>query len=377
MTDPALTAPQPAPAVPALLEARELTKHFHLHGSRRRHGGSRLARQAGRHPAVYAVEQVSLSLPADAITAVVGESGSGKSTLARMLARLIAPTTGQILLDGQPVPASGRGRQAYTRDVQMVLQDPFSSLNPVHDVHYHLARPLIVHGKAHRGRALDEAVADLLARVALTPPEAFMRKYPHELSGGQRQRVAIARALAARPRVLLADEPVSMLDVSIRLGILNLLADLRRAGHLAILYITHDIASARYLADSIMVMYAGQRVESGPAATVTDEPAHPYTRLLLSAAPDPDRAEPPVLADRGSPPSLVNPPGGCRFHPRCPHAMAVCAERVPRDFEVATGHVSACWLHATDLTGGQSRPLAGRAGHLVSSRITPDQGKEA
>ena len=377
MTEPALAPPQPPPAAPALLEARELTKHFQLHGTRRRRGRSGLARQAGRHPVVYAVEQVSLSLPADAITAVVGESGSGKSTLARMLARLITPTTGQILLDGQPVPTSSRGRRAYTRDVQMVLQDPFSSLNPVHDVHYHLSRPLIVHGTARRGRALDEAVADLLARVSLTPPELFMRKYPHELSGGQRQRVAIARALAARPRVLLADEPVSMLDVSIRLGILNLLADLRRAGHLAILYITHDIASARYLADSIMVMYAGQRVESGPAATVTDQPAHPYTRLLLSAAPDPDRAEPPVLADRGSPPSLVNPPGGCRFHPRCSHAMAVCAERVPPDFEVSTGHVSACWLQATDLTGGQSRPLAGHAGHLVSSRITPDQGKEA
>ena len=377
MTEPGTATPQPAPAVPPLLEARELTKHFHLHGTRRRRGRSGLARQAGRHPVVYAVEQVSLSLRADAITAVVGESGSGKSTLARMLARLITPTSGQILLDGQPVPASSQGRRAYTRDVQMVLQDPFSSLNPVHDVYYHLARPLIVHGTARGGRALDEAVADLLTRVALTPPEMFMRKYPHELSGGQRQRVAIARALAARPRVLLADEPVSMLDVSIRLGILNLLADLRRAGHLAILYITHDIASARYLADSIMVMYAGQRVESGPAATVTDEPAHPYTRLLLSAAPDPDRAEPPILADRGSPPSLVNPPGGCRFHPRCPHAMAVCAERVPPDFEVSTGHVSACWLHATDLTGGQSRPLAGRAGNLVSSPVAPDQGKEA
>jgi peptide/nickel transport system ATP-binding protein len=377
MTEPALAPPQPTPAVPALLEARELTKHFHLHGSRRRRSRSGPAGQAGRHNVVYAVEQVSLSLRADAITAVVGESGSGKSTLARMLARLITPTTGQILLDGRPVPTSSQGRRAYTRDVQMVLQDPFSSLNPVHDVHYHVARPLIVHGAARGGRALDEAVADLLARVALTPPEVCMRKYPHELSGGQRQRVAIARALAARPRVLLADEPVSMLDVSIRLGILNLLADLRRAGHLAILYITHDIASARYLADSIMVMYAGQRVESGPAATVTDEPAHPYTRLLLNAAPDPDRAEPPVLADRGSPPSLVNPPGGCRFHPRCPHAMAVCAERVPPDFEVATGHVSACWLHATELTGGQSRPLTGRAGNLVSSRRTPDQGKEA
>jgi len=377
MTETAPAPSQAAPAAPPLLEARELTKHFRLHGTRRRRGRSGLARQAGRHPVVYAVEQVSLSLPADAITAVVGESGSGKSTLARMLARLITPTRGQILLDGQPVPASSQGRRAYTRDVQMVLQDPFSSLNPVHDVYYHLARPLIVHGTARGGRALDEAVADLLTRVALTPPEMFMRKYPHELSGGQRQRVAIARALAARPRVLLADEPVSMLDVSIRLGILNLLADLRRAGHLAILYITHDIASARYLADSIMVMYAGQRVESGPAATVTDEPAHPYTRLLLNAAPDPDRAEPPVLADRGSPPSLVNPPGGCRFHPRCPHAMAVCAERVPPDFEVSTGHVSACWLHATDLTGGRSRPLAGRAGNLVSSSVAPDQGKEA
>ena len=376
MTEAAPAPSQAAPAAPALLEARELTKHFHLHGTRRRRGRSGLARQAGRHPVVYAVEQVSLSLPADAITAVVGESGSGKSTLARMLARLITPTTGQILLDGQPVPTSSHGRRAYTRDVQMVLQDPFSSLNPVHDVYYHLARPLIVHGTARGGRVLDEAVADLLTRVALTPPEMFMRKYPHELSGGQRQRVAIARALAARPRVLLADEPVSMLDVSIRLGILNLLADLRRAGHLAILYITHDIASARYLADSIMVMYAGQRVESGPAATVTDEPAHPYTRLLLNAAPDPDRAEPPVLADRGSPPSLVNPPGGCRFHPRCPHAMAVCAERVPPDFEVSTGHVSACWLHATGLTAAESRPLAGRAGDLVSSRAVPDQGKE-
>jgi peptide/nickel transport system ATP-binding protein len=216
-----------------------------------------------------------------------------------------------------------------------------------------------------------------LARVSLTPPAGFTAKYPHELSGGQRQRVAIARALAVRPRVLLADEPISMLDVSIRLGILNLLSDLRRDNHLAILYITHDIASARYLADSIMVMYAGQQVESGPAATVTDEPAHPYTSLLLNAAPDPGRAGPPVLADRGSPPSLVNPPGGCRFHPRCPHAMAVCAEQVPPAFEISTGHVSACWLHATDLTGGQSRSLARRAGNLVSSPAAPDQGKEA
>ena len=167
-----------------------------------------------------------------------------------------------------------------------------------------------------------------------------------------------------------------MLDVSIRLGILNLLADLRSQNHLAILYITHDIASARYLADTIMVMYAGQRVEYGPAARLTDEPAHPYTSLLLNAAPDPDRTGPPVLAARGTPPGLVSPPRGCRFHPRCPHAMTVCADRVPPETEVSAGHASACWLHSTGLTAAESRPLSGRAGDLVSSRAAPDQGKE-
>src|SRR5260370_5557157 len=185
-----------------------------------------------------------------------------------------------------------------------------------------------------------------------------MRKCPHELSGGQRQRVAIARALGVRPQVLLADEPVSMLDVSIRLGILNLLGDLRERERLAILYITHDIASARYLADTIMVMYAGRVVESGPARAITDQPAHPYTQLLLSAAPDPDRAEPPTLGGRGAPPSLVAPPPGCRFHPRCPHAMAICADPAPPGFDVGAGHQSACGLHASDLAAPQARPPA-------------------
>jgi peptide/nickel transport system ATP-binding protein len=171
--------------------------------------------------------------------------------------------------------------------------------------------------------------------------------------------VAIARALAVRPRVLLADEPVSMLDVSIRLGVLNLLADLREREGLTILYVTHDIASARYLADVIAVMYAGQIIESGPAARITDAPAHPYTQLLLSAAPDPDRTQPPSLKVRGAPPNLIRPPSGCRFHPRCPHAMKVCAEEGPPAAEIAPGHSSACWLHARDLTSAQSRPLPG------------------
>jgi len=225
-----------------------------------------------------------------------------------------------------------------------VLQDPFASLNPIHGVRYILGRPLKIHGTAPDTER-DDAVKDLLRRVALTPAEQFIEKLPHELSGGQRQRVAIARALAVRPRVLLADEPVSMLDVSIRLGVLNLLADLRDRERLAILYVTHDIASARYLADTIAVMYAGRVVEAGPSVQLTDHPQHPYTQLLLSAAPDPDRAESPSLAGAGSPPSLVNPPSGCRFHPRCPFAMARCAEQTPPAFEVGPGQTSACWLH--------------------------------
>jgi peptide/nickel transport system ATP-binding protein len=361
-----------APAGPAaLLEARGLTKHFPVHrrvpdtndikgmpGMRATLSTRRIARGTRNGGAVvHAVEDVSIALPPARVTAVVGESGSGKSTLARMLARIVTPTHGEILLGGSPVAASNRGRRAYARQVQLVLQDPFSSLNPVHDVRYHVARPLQVHSLASGG-GLDQAIQGLLERVALTPADQFMRKYPHELSGGQRQRVAIARALAVQPQVLLADEPVSMLDVSIRLGVLNLLSGLREQEGLAILYITHDIASARYLADDIVVMYAGQAVESGPAGTVTDEPAHPYTQLLLSAAPDPDRAGPPSLAVRGSPPSLVSPPSGCRFHPRCPHAMAVCATDVPSARQIGPGHLSTCWLHAPGLDAGQSRPIA-------------------
>jgi peptide/nickel transport system ATP-binding protein len=350
MTELGAPAQQPQ-AGPVVLEARGLTKHFAVRRSARSGARTRFGRgTAGQQrsaPVVHAVEDVSLALPESSITAIVGESGSGKSTLARLLARLIKPTSGQLLVDGRPVPA-GRARRKFTREVQLVLQDPFSSLNPVHDVRYHLARPLQVHGLVPAGASLDETIMSLLERVALTPAAQIIRKYPHELSGGQRQRVAIARALAVQPRVLLADEPVSMLDVSIRLGLLNLLGGLRDTDGLTILYITHDIASARYLADVIAVMYAGQLVESGPAGSVTDEPAHPYTQLLLSAAPDPGRAGRPDLRGSGSVPSLLAPPSGCRFHPRCPHAMKVCAESAPPATEVAPGHLSACWLHAPE-----------------------------
>ena len=343
----ALDLPRTPVAAPPVLEARSLRKDFWVKQGRRM-----LARRVPLH----AVDGVSLQLVAGMVTAVVGESGSGKTTVARMLAKILPLDGGELLLDGEPAP---RGRpRTYTRQVQMVFQDPFASLNPVHRIRHHLVRPLRIH---HLGGAdLEAAVADLLRRVALEPPRHFIDKYPHELSGGQRQRVAIARALAVQPRVLLADEPVSMLDVSIRLGILNLLADLRDREHLAILYVTHDIASARYLAETIMVMYAGQVVEVAPSVRLTDNPAHPYTQLLLSAAPDPDRAQPPSLAGSGAPPNLAALPTGCRFHPRCPHAMPICSRRVPPSVAVASGHTAACWLHVDPA----QRTAAGEDGEL-------------
>ncbi len=373
------TAEAPVTTAP-LLEARGLTKHFAVHGSvgsAGRRGPSRRGPvRRGPVPVVHAVDDVSLALPPAHVTAVVGESGSGKSTLARLLARLVAPTSGELLLNGSVIPARRHRSLEYAKTVQMVLQDPFASLNPVHDVRYHLSRPFKVHGLAKSGSDLDDKITAVLERVALTPAEAFLRKFPHELSGGQRQRVAIARALAVQPKVILADEPVSMLDVSIRLGVLNLLSELREREQLAILYITHDIASARYLAEAIIVMYAGQVVESGPALQVTDEPAHPYTQLLLSAAPDPDRTGQVTLSGRGAPPSSVAPPSGCRFRTRCPHAMAICAEQVPPAFPAGDGHVSACWLLGPDRTGHRAGSVIPPAAPDQGPSAAPDQGKQ-
>ena len=336
---------------------------------------------------MHAVDDVSLTLPAGGITAIVGESGSGKSTLAKLLARLIRPTSGdarhrraavRAKVTGGPELRTARSAGA-AGPVRLAEPDPRRALPPGQAAeaarHPGIARRSEGAGGSRRGDALDQAVADLLARVSLTPPDVFTDKYPHELSGGQRQRVAIARALAVAPSVLLADEPVSMLDVSIRLGVLNLLADLRERDGLAIVYVTHDIASARYLADTIAVMYAGRIVETGPAATVTDQPAHPYTQLLLSAAPDPDRAQSPSLRGRGAPPNLVTPPPGCRFHPRCPHAMAVCAETCPPMSDVSNGQSSACWLHADGLSAA-TEALAVSVQRSPHSHPHPDNAAE-
>ena len=240
---------------------------------------------AGRE--VYAARSVSFGLHGGRTLALVGESGSGKTTCARMIMREYRPDAGRLLFRGTPVDAhSRRELKAYRRAVQMIFQDPFSSLNPAHTVGYHLARPHSLYGNAS-GRARKATIAKLLEQVRLDP--TIETKFPHELSGGQRQRISIARALAVGPEVIVADEPTSMLDVSVRLGILNLLNEMKRSLGLALLYITHDIATARYVAEDIMVMYAGQIVEWGPTEAVLNDPRHPYTRLLLSAVPDPDR----------------------------------------------------------------------------------------
>ena len=234
----------------------------------------------------------------------------------------------------------------YRSQVQMIFQDPFGSLNPVKTVAHHIERPLLIHGIVPR-KQVGERVHELLKTVGLVPAEHIARKYPHELSGGQRQRVAIARALAVEPRVILADEPTSMLDVSIRIGILNLMLALKKDRQLAFLYVTHDLASARYVADEMLVMYAGQIVEQGPTEEVLQNPLHPYTRLLLSAVPDPRaglRLE--DVAIRRSHHSAVDPVAGCRFVDRCPLAIGVCSEQTPPLVEARPSQAARCHVTA-------------------------------
>ena len=342
----------------SVLQALHLKKDFPL----------RAIRLFGPVQAVHAVEDTSLALYPGKATALVGESGSGKTTVARLLGRLHEPTGGEIRFRGEPVGNSHQSLLAYRRQVQYIFQDPFSSLNPAHGVRYHLARSLRLYGYAHNANEEREQILALLERVNLTPADHFIDKFPHQLSGGQRQRIAIARVLAVRPSVILADEPVSMLDVSIRLDVLNLLLRLKEEDGLAFLFITHDIASARYFAEETQVMYAGQMVEGGPTEEMIQHPRHPYSQLLLSAAPDPDtmghRQAAEVAIDRrtgtkarvnmgeaipsvrGEPPSLINPPSGCRFHPRCPHAKPVCSQYRPRRTDLGNGHWTHCFLYS-------------------------------
>lgn len=317
---------------PVLLRTDRLSKHFKI--------GNALSRRT-----LHAVDEVSLIVGERQIVALAGESGSGKSTIARLLAKIYQPTGGEIYFEGTPLSeiSSRAARLRYSGHAPMVFQDPFASINPVFRISHGMLRTL----KLHRPElSADERYARacrVFEVVGLSPAEETLQRYPHELSGGQRQRVGFAQALAMAPKLIIADEPVSMLDVSIRIGLLNLMTELRDEQGVSILYITHDIASARYVADRLIVMYAGQIAEAGPVEEVLGNPRHPYTQLLVSAVPDP-RAAPSVSAetDKGEPPRVIDPTPGCRFRWRCPLAIDTCSTVTPELTQLAPDHDAAC-----------------------------------
>lgn len=306
-----------------VFEARDLSVHF------------RVDSPDGK-VTIRALDGIDFTLHQGEIAALVGESGSGKTTLARVLSLIYPPTAGEVLVDGTPLARAAKDERRYYRNVQLIFQDPFASLNALKKIRHIVERPVHIHRIATGRRAVAAKVAELLERVNLSPASRYIDQYPTDLSGGQRQRVAIAKSLAVRPKVLLADEPTSMLDASIRLEVLNLLSDLRDAEGLAVLYITHDIASARYLSDRIHVMYGGRIIESGPTEKIVGDPVHPYTRLLLDAAPDPAHYKgsghsAALTASTAAPVDNSVEVLGCRFANRCPLVRPECtAAPIPR-----------------------------------------------
>jgi peptide/nickel transport system ATP-binding protein len=307
----------------------------------------------GKTHTVVAVEDVSFTVGCGEAVALVGESGSGKSTIARILLRLERPDAGRILLDSRDILKSEprHASLSYRRRVQMVFQDPFGSLNRTHDIEHHLARPLLRHRRATGSDVREKAIA-LLHTVGLEPAEEFISRRPYELSGGQRQRVAIARALAVDPDLLVADEPTSMLDVSIRMDILTLLIKLKAERNLAMLLITHDLASARFLADRVLVLFRGRIVEGGPADEVVVSPAHPYTKALLSSIADVGELEEQVGTEAAAPEEVDHdlaegPEGGCPYAHRCPDVMDIC-RRVNPSYRMVGSQKVRCHLYPED-----------------------------
>jgi oligopeptide/dipeptide ABC transporter ATP-binding protein len=337
-----MTQTTPTPDVAAetsepLLRTVDLTRHFRLGGF----SSSRV---------LHAVDDFNLSIQEREIVALVGESGSGKTTVARLLAMIYPPTRGQIYYRSRPINRLRSRREMlwYRGEVPIVFQDPYSSMNPVLRVSHPVTRQLKLHRPELSKAQRREETYRVFEAVGLTPAADMLQKFPHEMSGGQRQRVGFAQALAAKPKLIVADEPVSMLDVSIRAGLLNMMATLREEQGLSILYITHDLASARYVADRIIVMYAGHLVEVGPTETVLSRPKHPYTQLLLSAVPSLNEKAPEVAADTGEPPKVINPAPGCRFRSRCPYAIEQCGKETPPLRSMGQDRAAACYVAVPD-----------------------------
>jgi len=321
-----------------LVEGKNLIKDFPINSN------------SLQQPMMCAINDVSFKMYKSRGLAVVGESGSGKSTTAKMIAKMYAPTSGTIEYKGRDIQkiTSRSDVMNYREGVQMVWQDPFGSLNPTHNIFHHILRPLLIHKKVdpRNKKEQEERVYDLLEQVGLIPPKETAQKFPHQLSGGQRQRVNLARNIAVGAEVVLADEPTSMLDVSIRAGVLNLMEEMKFEKQMSLLYITHDIATARYIAEDLSVMYVGHMVEWGDTDEIIHNPQHPYTQLLVSAVPDPSKSiHEKLKGNKGEIPLWTPASAGCPFAGRCQHASDKCREQLPAVTQLSENHFVRCYLY--------------------------------